>query len=111
MLFFQVPATNEVLASIPNVLGALCLNTHGLEAFVKFKPFEKLFRVLKSPEYLPAMRSDHSADPIDDAATNFGNAMNQLMRQQKSVKKDVTAALIKVFFLFILYFNSKHVPS
>lgn len=90
------------MASLPNVFSALCLNTRGLKAFVACKPFEKLFRVLVSPEYLPAMRRRRSADPIGDAASNLGNAMDELMRHQPSLRADATAAIIKVF-LFIIF--------
>ena len=45
LLVKEVPATREVLASLPNVFSALCLNTRGLEAFVACKPFERLFKV------------------------------------------------------------------
>merc|ERR1719318_1114580 len=81
LLVKDVPATREVLASLPNVFSALCLNTRGLEAFVECKPFERLFKVLLSPDYLPAMRRRRSADPLGDTATNLGNAMDELMRQ------------------------------
>ena len=56
LLVKDVPATCEVLGSLPNVFSALCLNTRGLEAFVACKPFERLFKVLLSSDYLPAMR-------------------------------------------------------
>ncbi|KAJ8947111.1 hypothetical protein NQ318_002470 [Aromia moschata] len=42
--------------SLKNIIAALCLNTRGLESFAKCKPFEKLFNILLSPNYLPAMR-------------------------------------------------------
>jgi len=58
-----VPATREVLASLPNVFSALCLNNRGLEAFVACRPFDRLFKVLLSPDYLPAMRRRRSSDP------------------------------------------------
>lgn len=63
-IFKQVPATREVLASLPNVFSALCLNARGLESFVQCQPFERLFKVLLSPDYLPAMRRRRSADPF-----------------------------------------------
>ena len=44
---FQVPATREVLAALPNVFSALCLNQRGLDAFVEYKPFDKLFKVME----------------------------------------------------------------
>ncbi len=45
LLVKDVPATREVLGSLPNVFSALCLNTRGLDAFVACKPFERLFKV------------------------------------------------------------------
>ncbi|XP_054708625.1 E3 ubiquitin-protein ligase HUWE1-like [Uloborus diversus] len=96
LLVKEVPATREVLASLPNVFSALCLNSRGLQSFVACKPFEKLFRVLVSPEYLPAMRRRRSSDPIGDAASNLGNAMDELMRHQPSLRTDATAAIIKL---------------
>ncbi|XP_035214633.1 E3 ubiquitin-protein ligase HUWE1-like [Stegodyphus dumicola] len=96
LLVKEVPATREVLASLPNVFSALCLNARGLQSFVACKPFEKLFRVLVSPEYLPAMRRRRSSDPIGDAASNLGNAMDELMRHQPSLRTDATAAIIKL---------------
>ena len=96
LLVKDVPATREVLASLPNVFSALCLNTRGLEAFVECKPFERLFKVLLSPDYLPAMRRRRSADLASDTATNLGNAMDELMRHQPSLKQSATAAIIKL---------------
>jgi len=58
-----VPATKEVLSSLPNVFSALCLNSRGLDAFVQYRPFDRLFRVLFSPDYLPAMRRRRNSDP------------------------------------------------
>jgi hypothetical protein len=37
-IYHQVPATHAVLASLANVLSALCLNSRGLDAFVPCKP-------------------------------------------------------------------------
>ena len=96
LLVKEVPATREVLASLPNVFSALCLNTRGLEAFVACRPFERLFQVLLSPDYLPAMRRRRSADPLGDTASNLGNAMDELMRHQPSLKQAATAAIIKL---------------
>jgi E3 ubiquitin-protein ligase HUWE1 len=96
LLVKDVPATREVLGSLPNVFSALCLNTRGLEAFVACKPFERLFKVLLSSDYLPAMRRRRSADPLGDTASNLGNAMDELMRHQPSLKQAATAAIIKL---------------
>ncbi|XP_060080556.1 E3 ubiquitin-protein ligase HUWE1-like [Ylistrum balloti] len=96
LLIKDVPATREVLASLPNVFSALCLNTRGLEAFVNCKPFDRLFKVLLSPDYLPAMRRRRSSDPFGDTASNLGNAMDELMRHQPSLRTDATKAIIKL---------------
>jgi E3 ubiquitin-protein ligase HUWE1 len=52
--------------------------------------------VLLSPDYLPAMRRRRSADPLGDTASNLGNAMDELMRHQPSLKQAATAAIIKL---------------
>lgn len=70
-LILQVPATREVLASLPNVFSALCLNARGLQSFVSCKPFDRLFKVLLSPDYLPAMRRRRGSDPFGKNGTMF----------------------------------------
>ena len=96
LLVKDVPATREVLGSLPNVFSALCLNNRGLNAFVECRPFERLFKVLLSPDYLPAMRRRRSSDPLGDTASNLGNAMDELMRHQPSLKTAATGAIIKL---------------
>lgn len=92
----EVPATREVLGSLPNVFSALCLNARGLAAFTKYSPFDKLFQVLLSPVYLTAMRRRRSSDPMGDTASNLGNAMDELMRHQPSLKTEATKAIIRL---------------
>ena len=70
LLVKDVPATREVLGSLPNVFSALCLNTRGLEAFVACKPFDRVFKVLLSPDYLPAMRRRRSSEPFGQSKTS-----------------------------------------
>lgn len=92
----DVPATREVLGSLPNVFSALCLNTRGMESFLKYNPFDKLFHVFISPVYLSAMRRRRSSDPMGDTASNIGNAMDELMRNQPSLKTPAIKAIIKL---------------
>lgn len=101
--YSQIPASREVLGSLPNVFSALCLNQRGLESFVKRRPFERLFKVLLSPLYLPAMNRRRSTDPLGDTASNLGNAMDELMRHQPSLKVDAIAAVIKVLHFFFFF--------
>lgn len=92
----DVPPTREVLGSLPNVFSALCMNSRGLAAFVQYQPFERLFEVLLSPMYLQAMRRRRSSDPMGDTASNLGNAMDELMRHQPSLKTRAIKAIIRL---------------
>ena len=92
----QIPVTREVLASLPNILSALCLNARGLEVFISAAPFDHLFGVLISPSYLPAIRKKKGTEQIGDTATNLGVAMDELMRHQPTLRTAVIAALIRV---------------
>ncbi|GLH08141.1 uncharacterized protein GBIM_13439 [Gryllus bimaculatus] len=96
LLVKDVPATREVLGSLPNVFSALCLNDRGLAQFIVCNPFESLFKVLLSPVYLGAMRRRRTTDPIGDTASNLGNAMDELMRHQPTLKSSATSAIIKL---------------
>lgn len=96
LLLKDVPPTREVISSMPNVFSALCLNSRGLNAFIKCNPFQSLFKVLLSPEYLPAMRRRRTAEPMGDTASNLGNAMDELMRHQPSLKVAATTAIIQL---------------
>lgn len=102
-IIIQVPPTREVVSSMPNVFSALCLNSRGLNAFIKYNPFRKLFRILISPEYLPAMRRRRTAEPMGDTASNLGNAMDELMRHQPSLKIEATTAIVDVSYFFYEY--------
>lgn len=94
LLTKDIPATKEVLVSLPNVFSALCLNSRGLESFKSFKPFDKIFKVLLSPEYLPAMRRRRSTDPMGETSINLGASMDELMRHLPSLKTSAIAAMI-----------------
>ena len=108
----EIPATREVISSLPNVFTALCLNSRGLQAFQACKPFDKVFKVLLSMEYLPAMRRRRSSDPMGDTASNLGTSMDELMRHQPSLRTDATAAIINLLLrLQDLGSNPKYICS
>lgn len=98
MLFTQVPATREVLGSLPNVFSALCLNARGLHSFVQCQPFERLFKVLLSPDYLPAMRRRRSSDPLGEFP---GCAVSRILFWNKS---EYIICPPPLFFLFFSFF-------
>ncbi|XP_076800643.1 E3 ubiquitin-protein ligase HUWE1-like isoform X1 [Clavelina lepadiformis] len=93
LLVKNPPATREVLASLPNIFSVLCLNSRGLEAFVNCNPFDRLFHVMLSPDYLTAMRRRRSSDPLGDTASNLGNAMDELMRHQPTLRSATMKAI------------------
>lgn len=96
LLHKAVPATREVLGSLPNVFSALCLNERGLMEFMSYEPFDKLLKVLLSPDYLVAMRRRRSSDPLGDTATNLGNAMDDLMKHHPYLRTDATEAIVRL---------------
>lgn len=95
-LVLQVPPTREVIATMPNVFSALCLNNRGLHAFIKYQPFKKLFRMLISSDYLPAMRRRRTAEPMGDTASNLGNSVDELMRHQPSLRVVAMHSMVEV---------------
>ncbi|OTF79982.1 hypothetical protein BLA29_009194, partial [Euroglyphus maynei] len=95
LLVKNVPPTKEVLASLPTVFTSLCLNHRGLEAFIALRPFERFFKIFLSPDYLQAMRRRRS-NSGNDTATTLGNAMDELMRHQPSLRSDVIGAILKL---------------
>ncbi|XP_031573679.1 E3 ubiquitin-protein ligase HUWE1-like isoform X3 [Actinia tenebrosa] len=92
----DIPAMREVLSSLPSVLSALCLNNRGLQAFMACQPFDKLFKVMLSLEYLPAMRRKKATEELGETASNLGIAMDELMRHQPTLKSDAMKAVVKL---------------
>lgn len=78
------------------MFSALCLNSRGLESFKSFRPFDKIFKVLLSPDYLPAMRRRRSTDPMGETSINLGASMDELMRHLPSLKQSAIAAIINL---------------
>lgn len=81
---------------IAECVQCLVYDSRGLAAFVQYKSFDRLFEVLLSPVYLQAMRRRRSSDPMGDTASNLGNAMDELMRHQPSLKTEATKAIIRL---------------
>ncbi|XP_053950966.1 E3 ubiquitin-protein ligase HUWE1 [Anastrepha ludens] len=92
----EVPATREILGSLPNIFSALCLNERGLMEFMSYDPFDKFLRVLLSPDYLVAMRRRRSSDPLGDTSTNLGNAMDDLMKHHPYLRTDAIEAIVRL---------------
>lgn len=106
----EVPATREILGSLPNIFSALCLNERGLMEFMSYDPFDKFLRVLLSPDYLVAMRRRRSSDPLGDTSTNLGNAMDDLMKHHPYLRTDAIEAIVRLLHELVRFgSDSKYV--
>lgn len=52
--------------------------------------------MLISADYLPAMRRRRTAEPMGDTASNLGNAVDELMRHQPSLKVVAMHSMVEV---------------
>lgn len=77
----QIPVTREVLSALPTILSALCLNARGLNVFIEVEPFDHLFGILITPEYLPAMRRKRGNDQIGKDLIDSGAKRGRLRRR------------------------------
>lgn len=85
----SIPPSMDVISAIPNALGAICLNSQGIEAFRAAKPIPALFGTLISAEHLRCMHSHEN-----DGVSGLGTSIDELMRHHPSLKGDVMEALI-----------------
>jgi E3 ubiquitin-protein ligase HUWE1 len=67
----KIPVTREVLSALPSILSSICLNSRGLQVFIESQPFDHLFGVLISPDYLPVMRRKRGNDPLGMATPSW----------------------------------------
>lgn len=95
ILVKNIPPTKEVIASLPTVFTSLCLNHRGLNSFLALNPFERLFKIFLSPDYLQAMRRRRS-ESITDTATCLGNAIDELMRHQPTLKCVAISSIVEL---------------
>lgn len=64
------------------------LNERGVESFMKRCSFGPIFDLLISPVYLSVI--------LDNTATDFGNGLDELLRDQPSLEVDAMAAVVKL---------------
>ncbi|CAF4269438.1 unnamed protein product, partial [Rotaria sp. Silwood2] len=86
----DLPISKDIIESLPNIFSGLCLNKHGLDNFIKFKPFDKLFEIFLLPKYLPIMikRDDNNTSLI------CGNSIDELIRHQIILRYPVIISII-----------------
>ncbi|KAG0309262.1 hypothetical protein BGZ98_004111 [Dissophora globulifera] len=89
----DIPASTDVVMSIPGAFGAVCLNGPGLEMFNTDFRLSKFFDIFTSPTHVRAFQDS-------DIASNLGMSVDELLRHQPSLKpaimKEVTSMLEKV---------------
>ncbi|KAF9976767.1 hypothetical protein BGZ73_007902 [Actinomortierella ambigua] len=83
----DIPASADVATCIPGAFGALCLNSAGLEMFTKEFQLRKFFDVFTSIPHARAFQDN-------DAATNMGLAMDELVRHQPTLKPSVNKEIV-----------------
>ncbi|RIA89170.1 hypothetical protein C1645_825193 [Glomus cerebriforme] len=83
----EIPASVDVIQSIPNAFGAICLNTQGMEIFTQMNPIDKFFTIFTSIEHLRALQDN-------DVASVLGNNIDELMRHHPSLKPNIMKAIM-----------------
>ena len=88
VLSTAIPVSAEVLAELPNLLAAVCLNQRGLDAFTSRRCLGKLFGVLVLPQYQAQLGC-----PTPGI---LGSAMDELLRHQPTLRDAALFAFSQV---------------
>ncbi|KAF9958077.1 hypothetical protein BGZ70_009313 [Mortierella alpina] len=87
----DIPASTDVMMSIPGAFGAVCLNPVGLEMFNKEFELKKFFDIFTSAPHVRAFQDN-------DVASNLGMSVDELVRHQPTLRGPVmveTLAMLK----------------
>lgn len=83
----DIEANYDVIAAIPNAVGALCLNQAGLD-LLNSRPLVPKFMSLFTSERHSRVLQDR------DNASMFGSSIDELIRHQPSIKQSVIDAIL-----------------
>ncbi|CAI2172902.1 16430_t:CDS:10, partial [Funneliformis geosporum] len=83
----EIPASVDVIQSIPNAFGAICLNSQGMEIFTQMNPIDKFFSIFTSTEHLRSLQDG-------DVASVLGTNIDELMRHHPSLKPSIMNAIM-----------------
>ncbi|CAG8537775.1 15360_t:CDS:10, partial [Funneliformis caledonium] len=83
----EIPASVDVIQSIPNAFGAICLNSQGMEIFTQMNPIDKFFSIFTSTEHLRSLQDG-------DVASVLGTNIDELMRHHPSLKPNIMNAIM-----------------
>jgi hypothetical protein len=84
----------DVLALLPDICAALCLNTRGLENFLAHKPFDRLIRILSAPIYLAVRRQKCRIESILEMKSSLENVIDESKRDEVNVRKEAMKSII-----------------
>ena len=82
-----LPATDAIV-TIPQAFGAICLNTAGLDLFVKSGALESFFEVFESQDHVKSMSAEI------DLPRLLGNSFDELVRHHPKLKAAVMDSVI-----------------
>jgi E3 ubiquitin-protein ligase HUWE1 len=82
-----LPATDAIV-TIPQAFGAICLNTSGLELFLKSNALESFFEVFESPDHVKSMSAEI------DLPRLLGNSFDELVRHHPRLRPNVMSSVI-----------------
>jgi E3 ubiquitin-protein ligase HUWE1 len=81
----DIPASTDVVLSIPGAFGAICLNAPGLEMFKDFK-LKSFFDLFTSESHVRAFQDS-------ELASNLGMSVDELVRHQPSLRTSVMSEI------------------
>ena len=82
-----LPATDAIV-TVPNAFGAICLNTSGLEMFLRSGALESFFEVFESPDHVKSLAAE------TDLPRLLGHSFDELVRHHPRLKSAVMASVI-----------------
>ncbi|MCJ1250646.1 hypothetical protein MMC30_007874 [Trapelia coarctata] len=82
-----LPATDAIV-TIPQAFGAICLNTSGLELFLKSNALESFFEVFESPDHVKSMSAEI------DLPRLLGSSFDEIVRHHPRLKPNVMSSVI-----------------
>ena len=82
-----LPASDAIV-TIPQALGAICLNNSGLELFLRSGALDSFFEVFESPDHVKSMNVE------GELARLLGNSFDELVRHHPRLKNPVMISVM-----------------
>lgn len=82
-----LPATDAIV-TIPQAFGAICLNTTGMDLFMKSDALDKFFEIFESPDHVRSMSIE------GELARLLGSSFDELVRHHPRLKKPVMISVM-----------------